>query len=95
MSRRESRHGSGQAETPQDTLGSRQPAARLLVRGDRLLQALPVLLRVDARHDVHGLLGGAFDDLVGILPFNELASPTPRAVTSGTVTVDVVTPPES
>jgi len=31
----------------------------------------------------------------GLRPRIEVARPTPRAVTSGTVTVDVVTPPES
>ena len=32
---------------------------------------------------------------IGFRFLSELASPTPSAVTSGTVTVDVVTPPES
>ena len=31
----------------------------------------------------------------GLLPFSDEARPTPRAVTSGTVMVEVVTPPES
>ena len=33
--------------------------------------------------------------VIGFLPRRDDASPTPSAVTSGTVTVDVVTPPES
>ncbi len=32
---------------------------------------------------------------MGFLPLIQLASPTPRAATNGTVIVDVVTPPES
>ena len=32
---------------------------------------------------------------MGLLPLIQVASPTPRAATKGTVIVDVVTPPES
>ena len=33
--------------------------------------------------------------IIGLRPLIELASPTPSAVTKGTVIVEVVTPPES